>query len=55
VGGTVALKNIEAVLSPIWKYVSDYAINRVPEIKPTQLGENVGVYGAVAAALKYLP
>jgi glucokinase len=55
VGGTVALKNIEAVLSPIWKHVSDYAINRVPEIKPTQLGENVGVYGAVAAALKYLP
>jgi glucokinase len=54
VGGTVTLKNVEAVLVPIRKHVGDYAINRVPEIKVTSLGENVGVYGAVAAALKYL-
>jgi glucokinase len=54
VGGTVTLKNVKAVLAPIRKHVSDYAINRVPEIKVTSLGENVGVYGAVAAALKYL-
>jgi glucokinase len=54
VGGTVTLKNVEAVLVPIRKYVGDYAINRVPEIKVTSLGENVGIYGAVAAALKYL-
>ena len=54
VGGTVALENAEAVLVPIMKHVGDYAINRVPEIKVTSLGENVGVYGAVAAALKYL-
>jgi glucokinase len=54
VGGTVTLKNVKAVLAPIRKYVGDYAINRVPEIKVTSLGENVGVYGAVAAALKYL-
>jgi glucokinase len=55
VGGTVTLKNVEAVLLPIRKHVGDYAINRVPEIKVTSLGENVGVYGAVAVALKYLP
>lgn len=54
VGGTVTLKNVEAVLTPIRKYVGDYAINRVPKIKETSLGENVCVYGAVAAALKYL-
>jgi glucokinase len=55
VGGTVALKNVGAVLGPIKKYVGDYAINRVPEIRVTSLGENVCVYGAVAAAMKYLP
>ena len=54
VGGTVVLRNKEAVLSPVKKHVADYAINRVPEIEVTSLGENVGVYGAVAAALKYL-
>ena len=54
VGGTVTLKNVEAVLGPIRKYVGDYAINRIPEIRMTSLGENVCVYGAVAAALKYL-
>jgi glucokinase len=54
VGGAVVLKNKEAVLSPVRKHVADYAINRVPEIEVTSLGENAGVYGAVAAALKYL-
>ena len=54
VGGAVTLKNVEAVLVPIRNYVGDYAINRVPEIKVTSLGANVGVYGAVAAALRYL-
>jgi glucokinase len=55
VGGTVTLKNKKMILSPIQKYVSDYAINRVPKIMVTPLGEDVGVYGAVAAALKYIP
>jgi glucokinase len=54
VGGTVALKNKSAVLAPIRKHVKDYAINRVPEILITPLGEDVVLYGAVAAALKYL-
>jgi glucokinase len=54
VGGTVALKNKSAILSPIKKHVKDYAINRVPEIMITPLGEDVVLYGAVAAALKYL-
>jgi len=54
VGGTVALKNENAVLSPIKEHVNEYTINRVPDIMMTRLGEDVGIYGAVAAALKYL-
>jgi hypothetical protein len=42
------------VLSPIKKYVKDYALNRVPKIMITPLGEDVGVYGAVAAAQRYI-
>jgi len=55
VGGTVTLKNMAEVIGPVREHVGDYAVNRLPEIKVTPLGEDVGVYGAVAAALKYLP
>jgi glucokinase len=54
VGGTVTLKNKAAVLFPIRRHVKEYAINRVPKIVVTPLGEDVVLYGAVAAALKYL-
>lgn len=54
VGGTVTLKNKKMILSPIRKYVGDYTVNRVPRIKVTPLGDDVGLYGAVAAAMKYL-
>jgi glucokinase len=54
VGGTVTLKNRKMIMSPVKKYVKDYAINRVPKIMVTPLGEDAGVYGAVAAALKYI-
>ncbi len=54
VGGSVTLRNVDAVLRPIREYIGNYAINRIPNIKITSLGENVCVYGAVAAALKYL-
>jgi glucokinase len=54
VGGTVTLKNKKMVLSPIKKYVKDYAVNRVPKITVTPLADEAGLYGAVAAALKYL-
>jgi len=55
VGGAVTLRNKKMILSPIKKYVKDYAINRIPRIMATPLGEDVGLYGAVAAALKYIP
>lgn len=54
VGGTVILKNKKMILSPIKKHVGDYAINRVPKIMVTPLGDDVVLYGAVAAALKYI-
>ena len=54
VGGTVTLRNMDAVLLPIGKNIGDYTVNRIPEIRVTALGEDVGVYGAVAGALKYL-
>lgn len=54
VGGTVTLRNKKMILSPIRKHVKDYAINRAPRIIATPLGEDVGLYGAAAAAIKYL-
>ncbi len=51
VGGAVALNNPDLVLPPIKEKVEGYTINRVPEIKLTPLGPDVGLYGAVALAL----
>ena len=48
VGGTVALKNEDLVINPIRKYVENYAVNRVPDIKITPLGGDVVLYGALA-------
>jgi len=50
VGGSVALNNKELILEPILKRVSDFAVNRIPEIKFTSLGDDVGLYGMIAAA-----
>jgi len=50
VGGAVALNNREQVLKPILEHVEEYTINRVPEIRFTKLGDEVGLYGAIAAA-----
>jgi len=54
VGGTVTLKNKRMILSPIRKHVGEYTVNRVPRIVITPLGDDVGLYGAVATAIKYL-
>ena len=50
-GGSVTLNNVELVLEPIKKLVPLYTINRLPEIKVTTLGDDIGLYGAVALAL----
>ncbi|MGQ9781584.1 MAG: ROK family protein [Nitrososphaeria archaeon] len=49
IGGSVALNNKELILKPILEKVGDYAVNRIPEIKFTNLGDEVGLYGAIAA------
>jgi glucokinase len=54
IGGTVTLRNQTLILDPIKKGVSDYVINRIPEIKVTPLGDDIGLYGAVAAAKDYV-
>jgi glucokinase len=50
VGGAVALNNREQILNPILEHVEEYTINRVPEIRFTKLGDEVGLYGTIAAA-----
>ncbi|MEM2795184.1 MAG: ROK family protein, partial [Thermofilaceae archaeon] len=51
VGGSVALNNVELVLEPIIRMTPNYAINRMPRIEITPLGDDAGLYGAVALAL----
>jgi len=48
VGGSMALKHESLILNPIKKYVPNYAINRVPEIRITPLGEDAVLLGAMA-------
>ena len=52
VGGSVALFNSELILEPVKKNIPKYAINRLPEITITPLGEDAVLYGALAAALE---
>ncbi|MEM3640826.1 MAG: ROK family protein [Candidatus Bathyarchaeia archaeon] len=53
VGGTVALKNEEFILPPIRRHVKNYAVNKLPEIIITPLGEDIGVYGGISIVLKF--
>jgi glucokinase len=48
VGGAMALKHERLIVNPIKKYVHNYAINRVPEIRITPLGEDAVLLGSIA-------
>ena len=50
VGGSMALKNGKLLVEPIKRYLKDYLINRPPRIMITPLGEDIGLYGAIALA-----
>ncbi|MEM2282024.1 MAG: ROK family protein [Candidatus Hadarchaeales archaeon] len=50
VGGALALAGKELILRPIRERVADHAVNAVPPIELSRLGEEAGVYGAVVAA-----
>lgn len=52
VGGAIALNNAEFVLLPIKKNVSKYAVNRIPEIHLTSLGDEIGLLGGIAMILR---
>jgi len=50
IGGGVALNNPARILAPIRKLAGDYAINRIPEVQITPLGDDAGLLGALSAS-----
>ena len=54
IGGAIALNNPKLILRPIKKYVREYAINRIPKIMITPLGEDIVLLGAAAAVFHEL-
>ena len=50
IGGGVALNNPERILAPIRKLASQYAINTVPEVRITPLGDDAGLLGALSVS-----
>jgi len=51
VGGAVALHNEELVVDPIRERVAEMVMTNVPEIRLTELGDDVVVEGALASAM----
>ena len=51
VGGSVALNNSTQIVGPVKKHLPHHAMNRLPMIRVTPLGEDIVLLGAVAAAL----
>lgn len=51
-GGSLILQNIELTVNKSLPKIRDYAVNRIPKILPTPLGEDIGLYGAAAALLQ---
>ena len=48
VGGSVALNNIDLVIDPIRRHISEHTRNRLPKVMITPLGEDIVLYGALA-------
>jgi glucokinase len=51
IGGSVALNNSDILLANIEKEVENYAVNTVPKIILTPLGDKIGIMGALALGL----
>ncbi len=51
VGGAVALRNPEWVIDPVRERLQETVITNVPEVRPTSLGEDAVLRGALASAL----
>jgi len=51
VGGAVALNNPEKVVDPLRERLDEMVMSNIPEVRLTDLGDDVVVKGAVASAL----
>ncbi len=51
VGGAVALRNPEWVIDPVRERLQETVITNVPDVRPTTLGEDAVLRGALASAL----
>lgn len=51
IGGGVALNNTRMILGPIRRLLPKHAINQVPEIRVTPLGDDAGLLGALSLAV----
>ena len=49
VGGGVALNNRDAILDGIRRHLDDYCYVQTPDIQVTELGDYIGLYGALGA------
>lgn len=52
IGGGVFLNNQDIILDPVVRFVKENIVTGLPIIKPTRLGEDIGLFGALALASK---
>ena len=52
IGGSIALRNPELILTPIKENIEKHIINRAPEIMITPLGQDSVILGALALAMQ---
>lgn len=52
VGGGLALKNVEEVISPIGRLLPSLSFNRPPKVLPTPLGEDAPLLGAIVSVFE---
>ncbi|MCU4974901.1 ROK family protein [Halobacteria archaeon AArc-m2/3/4] len=48
VGGGVGATNFETILERTRPHIEEYALPAIPDIQPTRLGDEIGLYGALA-------
>ncbi len=53
IGGAVALANPNLILDPIKEHIGYHSINRVPQIKLTELGGDIVLLGAIALSKQF--
>ncbi|WP_291999640.1 ROK family protein [Caldivirga sp.] len=51
-GGSVFLNNVDVIMDGLNRYVKRYVANRMPEITGTRFGDDIGIIGAAALALR---